>query len=345
MSVQQSQYLRKWQLVVANSEKILDLSQFRIVFNITAEDLETPNEAFIRVYNLALPRPGVTAPGASIDTSEFSSVSLQAGYEAGPFGSIFNGTIKQFRRGREEGSGNVNTYLDILAADGDAFYNSGFTNTKIPAGTPQAAIVAAGLASASQTVPTGLAKEANLTGGIEPLPRGKVMVGLTREFLRHTAWSNGWSWSIQNGKVLMYPETGYVDGEAVVLSAATGMIGLPEQTDQGINIKCLLNPKIKVGTRVQINNVDIPVAALPINKGNFAVGAAEIASKLRIASLSYDGFYRVLVVEYQGDTRGDPWYCTLTCLALNPSTNPLSAVPAGGGLPQGAPANSGQELG
>jgi len=31
-----------------------------------------------------------------------------------------------------------------------------------------------------------------------------------------------------------------------------------------------------------------------------------------------DGFYRVYVVEYEGDIRGQPWYMTLTCLSVDP---------------------------
>ena len=43
-----------------------------------------------------------------------------------------------------------------------------------------------------------------------------------------------------------------------------------------------------------------------------------------------DGNYIALVIDHEGDTRGQPWYSHLTCLASDP-TAPLGfTVPAGG---------------
>ena len=39
-----------------------------------------------------------------------------------------------------------------------------------------------------------------------------------------------------------------------------------------------------------------------------------------------DGFYKVLVHEIEGDTRGEPWYSTLTCLAVDKSAAAGSQV-------------------
>ena len=39
------------------------------------------------------------------------------------------------------------------------------------------------------------------------------------------------------------------------------------------------------------------------------------------ADTTADGFYRVLVVEYEGDTRGNPWYSNLICLAADTSAS------------------------
>jgi hypothetical protein len=329
MSTDQSLYKRKWQLVVGKEGKLLDLSEFRIVFTCTAPDVDVPAEGFFRIYNLALPKPGITAPGATIDVDQYTTVSLQAGYENGPYGSVFNGTIKQFRRGREDGD-NVETFVDIFAADGDELYNFGFVNTSIPKGTPQSAILNAIIASASQTTPTALAPSAQLgPGGTNPMPRGKVIFGLMREGLRNMARSQGWTWSIVNGEVQVHPQTGYLDGQVVELNALTGMIGLPEQTTEGIIVRCLLNPLIRVGTRIKINNSSIQRAALPITKQNFFVDSSVIAQNLFLPTIANDGVYRVLVNEITGDTRGNPWYCTLTCLAVDQTVPQDQSVPAG----------------
>lgn len=50
----QLQYLRKINLIVADKNGDgLDLSQFRIVFDVKLSDSQTPNTAKVRVYNLS----------------------------------------------------------------------------------------------------------------------------------------------------------------------------------------------------------------------------------------------------------------------------------------------------
>ncbi|MGC8165472.1 hypothetical protein ACP3WT_28400, partial [Salmonella enterica] len=61
---------------------------------------------------------------------EFTRIVLQAGY-AGNYGIIFDGSVKQVRRGREN---QTDTYLDITAADGDSAYNFAVVNTSLAAG-------------------------------------------------------------------------------------------------------------------------------------------------------------------------------------------------------------------
>ena len=54
-------------------------------------------------------------------------------------------------------------------------------------------------------------------------------------------------------------------------------------------------------------------AALP------AAGPAGATPASPPAAVAADGLYRVLVVEYQGDTAGNDWYADLTCLAADGS--------------------------
>jgi hypothetical protein len=70
-----------------------------------------------------------------------------------------------------------------------------------------------------------------------PLIRGVVLFGMARARLRHIASDLDASWTIQNGAVVFSDNTGYAEGEAVSINVATGLIGIPEQTDQGIRIR------------------------------------------------------------------------------------------------------------
>ncbi|WP_457818986.1 hypothetical protein, partial [Staphylococcus aureus] len=69
---------------------------------------------------------------------------------------------------------------------------------------------------------------------------------MARDFMRGAARTAQAVWSIQDGKVQLVPETSYRPGLIPVITSETGMIGLPEQTQNGITVKMLLNPYVKI---------------------------------------------------------------------------------------------------
>lgn len=316
-----NQFGRKANLIVSTGTQGLDLSQFRFTFRTTNSDAQTPNTLYVRVYNLS---PQTVA---KIGT-EFGTVTLQAGYEDGNFGIIFQGSIKQTATGRER---NVDSYVDIWAADGDEWANFSVISQSIVAGqTPQQVITAiTGAASSNGTPPIKFADDANgliagsAAGTAQALSRGKVLFGMSRDYARDWANKYGFRWSIQNGKFVLVPITGYRPGEAVVLSSTTGLIGVPEATQDGVRARALLNPLIRIGCLVQIAKSDIN--QITTQQQGLKYDAA-IATVVTAA-----GFYRVMVAEFSGDTRGQEWYVDLVCLAVDVSAgNPTQSVAASG---------------
>ncbi|SEI99078.1 hypothetical protein SAMN04244579_02724 [Azotobacter beijerinckii] len=301
------QYLRQISLKVGNDQKALDLSDLRIRFSIRRGDLKTPNSADIRIYN-------VSDATAQLIRKEFERIVLQAGY-AGNFGVIFDGTIKQVRRGRES---QTDTYLDITAADGDSAYNFAVMNTSLAAGsTPDDQLQAALKAMASR----GISMGQGMTLSTNKLPRGKVMFGMVRDYLDVLGKTQDASWSFQDGQLTFIPNTGYLPGEAVVVTSATGMIGLPEQTQNGITVRMLLNPSVKIGRRLQIDNASIQQLRYGLSLGDQP--ANEMAQTT--VKLDSDGFYRSIVVNHSGDSRGNEWYTDVICLSID-ATIPLSLL-------------------
>lgn len=308
----QQQYLRKCSLTLESASAKLDLSEMRIHFKTFQSDIETPNSALIRVYNLS----NQTSQEAQ---KEFTTVTLQAGYQNGPFGTIFSGTIKQVRRGRIN---ETDTYLDILAADGDKGYITGIVNNTFSAGwrTEDALASAAKGMGADQgyvLVPPTVAAAS----------RGKVQYGMARDHVRQIAASNNMNWSIQDKKLQAYPKTAYVPGNVIVLNAQTGMITLPEQTEGGIQIKALINPALRIGQAVQIDNKSIQRLLFVGSNYLYAEGRLEDPKyKALFPTITNDGFYRIYVAEFNGDTRGQDWYVHMTCLAIDKSTAPNTSV-------------------
>ncbi len=296
------QYLRKVSLIVGNDEgPARDLSELRFKFSVRRGDIQTPNSADIRIYNLS-------EQTTQAIQKEFTRIVLQAGYE-GNFGVIFDGQIKQVRRGRET---QTDTYLDITAADGDSAYNFAFSSTSLAAGsTPIDHFNAVAKDMEKHGVSEGYVPD--LPGN--PLPRGKVVYGMSRDIMRNVAKNTDCSWSIQDGKLTMVPQTAYVPGEIPVITAATGMIGLPEQTQNGIRLKVLLNPNIKIGQAVKLDNASIQRYRYSMSIGQEAVNLLNEQSN----KINNDGLYYVMIADHAGDTRGNEFYTELTCLAIDAS--------------------------
>jgi hypothetical protein len=100
------------------------------------------------------------------------------------------------------------------------------------------------------------------------------------------------------------------------------LIGTPNQTNDGIVLKCLLNPNIKIASQVQVNQSDIQRQLIDDNTEGGDTGAP--------SPIAADGFYRVLIAEYVGDTRGNDWYCELTCLSMDKTSSDNAQVQQNG---------------
>ncbi len=285
------QYIRSCNLVVSGAGGSgLDLSNMRIVFTVRKTDSQTPNTAEIRIYNLA---PNT----AQQIRDEFQAVSLQAGYEHNK-GVIFTGNIKQVRMGRDNGT---DSYVDIAAGDGDEAYNNSVVNTTLSAGATQSDQINTA-AKTLKGVDRGYVAD---TGG-QGLPRGKSLYGMTRDYMRQSAAASGTTWSIQDGRLQVVERSSVLPNQAVLLTGQTGLIGSPEQTNDGIRALCLLNPMLQVGGRVKID------AAV-------TEARASADTEQKPAAISADGVYRVLAIEHAGDTFGDTWFSDLICLDVDES--------------------------
>lgn len=303
------QFIRKCTLIVSDiNGEGLDLSKLRIKFNIKRSDTQTPNIGEFRIYNLE-------RKTALRIQKEFSNVIFQAGYESN-FGVIFSGNVKQIYMGRETGT---ETYLDIICGDGDLSYNYAVVNSTIAAGAGQVEQINAAVGSMTQV---GGTTKGNIGEFSDvKLPRGKVLYGMARNYLKQVAKNSEKTWSIQDGKVQFVPVSSYLPGEVVVLTSKTGMIGTPVQTNEGVNIKCLINPKIRIGTRIKVDNESVANLKIDLSK---ALSPANIP-----APFTDDGVYYVLTIEHQGDNRGTEWYSNLTTLNIDVTTNPINSVQVG----------------
>ncbi len=294
-----AQWIRKTSLIIGDDASALDLSGLHFTFTISQSDINTPNRAEIRVYNVS-----ATTAAQARNLEEGGTVALSAGYD-GNFGTIFRGTIIQVLVGKESP---VDSFIDIVAGDGDLGYCMATIHKAMAAGaTVRDRINAALKALAEHGIRPGY-----ITHDLpdRPLPRGTVLHGMAREVLDDAVASCDATWWIQNGELNVVKGRAYLPGEAVVLNSASGLVGLPVQSIDGISMRCLLNPSIQPGRVIKIDNKAVQqVKFVPDLPNSVQFGF--------VPKLDADGFYRAIVVNHLGDSHGQDWYSEIVGVALD----------------------------
>lgn len=312
-----NQWIRKCQLFVGdiNSGKGLDLSEMQIRFETTQSDTAAPNTATIKVLNLS-----DNTSSQILDTKEFNTVLLNAGYQTGSYGLIFAGNVVQVRRGRLDAA---TKYLELYAADADLNLIASIVHDSIGPNSSlkdDMNMIQRGsalepefqknfsYAPSANGVNVGYASDK--VTSVPYYPRGKVRFGMFHDEAYRFARAHQLVFSIQDGKLQFMAKDESLPGTIVPINENTGMIGMPTQTADGIQVTCLLNPEIKTTGLVQLQAADIQTAPI---QGLFPGGGAKQQFPVITPG---NGTYKVLVTEHKGDTRGNEWYSMLTCLAL-----------------------------
>jgi hypothetical protein len=294
------QYLRACSLIVGNQTQAFDLSDLHVRFEVKNATVQTLKTLEARVFN-------VSDALAKLIQNEFTSVKLSAGYE-GNIAQIFTGEITMVRRGKESAT---DTFIDIQAQDGDKAFGWSTSSWTIGKGYTADDIYQHCL---KDLAPFGI------TAGFKPdfqnnaAPDAKTVHAQTRDVLRTLAEQQNCTWSIEDGKLNFVPVKGFLPGLVPQVNAASGMIGTPQQTIGGLVVRMLLNPAVKAGSKIQLNNQDI--ASLTLTS---KFQKAEV-----VPSFDADGFYRTFQVLHAGDTRGNTWYTDCVCAAVD-GTAPLTS--------------------
>lgn len=310
-------YGRKYRVLVSNiNNEALDVSNLRCTFRIEKVAMQTANYAEVSIYNLS------AGTEAEI-IKEGDRVIVEAGYqgvittdangnliEATPkqYGVIFDGLVIQALRDKED---NVNYKLTLVCMDGDSFLANNIIKLSVGGGQNQRQIVETIVSKAETPTET-----ARITPDLstQTLPRGKVFFGTPKQYLNKIASDNNANFWVDDGAVYITKSTDIPAGEALVLTPQTGLLGVPQQNQDGIECKCLLNPNIKLMTMIKIDNSMI--RQLKQQVGQYP------------ALLDADGQYQVYKVSYVGDTRGDDWQTEIVGIGRNGKNAPtLLSVP------------------
>lgn len=278
--------------------KDLDVSELRCVFKVKRSLRSEPNTCDLQIYNLSedqrrslenLPdrREGTTLKQmAALPTSNPMAM-VEAGYKSTGTSLIYLGEVRT-AHSVSEGS-DVVTHL----SSGDGEKDMQTSRIHVPIGPKTSIDVAltalvrelgCGEGNLQQMIP-----KLRLSGAAEMYVAGSVLSGSAADELDAFCKAANIEWSIQNGRLQLLDRSKGLEGDVLVLSADTGLIGSPSVDNKGIvSFTTLIIPNLVPGKRVVFE------------------------------AKSLKGVYRVDDCTYSGDTYGKEWY--IECKGQLPGT-------------------------
>jgi len=148
-------------------------------------------------------------------------------------------------------------------------------------------------------------------GSIEGLPqvadklRGQSLSGSSKDILDGFGDEYGFDWSIQDGEVVITPIDSPLQGdEAVLVNAATGMIGSPTVTEIGADVITLLNPRL------------LPNRAFKVESVNADIQLGNLFFR-NIKKTTAEGTYKIQEAIFKGDSRDGEWTSSVKGRIIN----------------------------
>ena len=125
--------------------------------------------------------------------------------------------------------------------------------------------------------------------------RGQVLSGSSKDIMDNFAEEYGFTWSIQDGEIIITPDEEPLESdEAILVKAATGMIGSPTVTEIGVDVTTLLNPRMLPNRAFKVESVNAEVAI-----GNLFFRD--------IKRTTGEGLFKIQEVTFRGDSRDGEW--------------------------------------
>lgn len=247
------------------------ITGLRMAFKIAKWLARDPNTLELTVTNLS------AETRAALQEKDVP-VTVEAGY-AGTAGSpgtsqvIFSGTARRVTHTHD----GTEWETKLTSGDGEKAIRDGRVNEALaPGATMKDALgsLAKGLGVAFDKASAG-----DLEGAFDSFANGVSLHGPAAPQLDKLMATAGRSWSIQDGTLQILRPDGTTAEAAVLLNAASGLVGSPEFGEKNLlTVKSLLQPDLRPGRKVQLE------------------------------AAAVKGLFRVEKVTHSGDTAGSEWY-------------------------------------
>jgi len=224
------------------------LSGLRVSASYVAYTGDAQGALQLRVFGMPLALINqLTTIGPIMRQRRNNRITLTAGEEGGAMATVYEGTINS-AFGDFNGAPEVVFNVVALAA---AFESVRSVPAKDHAGSVDAAVIMSDLANTM-----GFAFENN---GVSVILQDRTFSGTAMMQVRECAQAAQINYTVDRGMLAIWPRTGYRPGEPIKVSPATGMIGYPSFSSQGIVLTTLFNPDIALGRRLDVSS-DLTVA-------------------------------------------------------------------------------------
>lgn len=267
--------------ILIDGQPLINDNRWRIIFQVTQDYGGFVSYCDLSIYGLATESIGrVTKPGIQ--------VAIRAGYENNS-DFIFKGALInpiQTRQGPDK-------FVQLLCRGG------GMRNRTIQASLGADTTVVSIIRECANAIGLPLVIKESDFSNDPPYAKGATLFGDPVQYLNDLARTHNFSYAVTNDKIRVVKNTGFIDESIREVSQFTGMIGIPEISENGCDVNITLNPKVKIGGRINIvsefktfNFSNVYYRQIPPNAGS--------------------GIYRIFKIIHSGDTWGNNWRSSLT---------------------------------
>lgn len=276
---------RRWELSIDGAVLIASTSgrQFKCVFEILHDFGGYTSYGDVALYNLS----ESTANKALV---RGKTLTLKAGYE-NTIDTIFVGVIRNVLRERQGPS----TITRLICRGGSLPGEQGQINETLGENAKIVEIIRA----CAKAMSLPLVIDESQFADIEPYVYGYVLSGDPRVYLDNLAETHKFDYTVENERLIVVRRGKARQGDVHVVSQFTGMEGIPEITEVGVDVTIRLNAKIKIGGKFRI---DSTLATFNFSNLYF----------VDIPASAGQGEYKIFRVGHSGDTWGDAWSTKIT---------------------------------
>lgn len=271
---------RRWSLTVDGEELIeqTDGRQFKCTFTILHDFGGFTSYADISIYNLS-------TDTANKAFKRGKTLSFKAGYEDS-IDKIFSGTLRNIIRERR----GPDTITRLICRGGKLAIDQAQINQTLGTDTQLVDIVRACATSMGYPIVMDDAQFSD----IPPYPYGYTLQGDPRVYLDELAQTHKFDYVVENERLVIVRQGYARQGDINVISQFTGMEGIPEISEVGVDVVTRLNPKIRIGGKFRVES---ELATFNFSNLYFR----------DIPESAGQGEHKIIKIEYTGDTWGDAW--------------------------------------